>query len=128
MWTPYFVFGDRHQDTAGFQFGKCGIQRGDGLALFLVAFQQGTVALDRAEPHLKRGHQAGKGEFERQLFMQPTGNLGAMAHHLRVIELPVFQDIDGLSDEGVELNDPSRLRVFRQLAPRCRRQAGKIRK
>jgi predicted ferric reductase len=45
------------------------------------------------------------------LLIQPTRNLGLVARHLREVELPIDQNVDGLRHRRVKLDNPFCLRV-----------------
>ena len=75
-----------------------------------------AVADDGGQPHLERVQAAGVQVFEAQHLVQPARQLALMAHQPGVVELAVGQFVHGAAGEGVEIDEPFRLRVFRQFA------------
>src|SRR4051812_29805600 len=93
-----------------FQLTKGVLNGIDGGAFAGVVFEKTAVPLYCGIADFEGFGEFGHRPFEDEIFMQPPCELGSMAHHQLVIELPVIELVDSGRHEGVELDCPLGLR------------------
>ena len=108
--------GKSEEDIVLLQFRKGLMQSNNGGTGARVVFEQAAVAFNGAIAYFERSCEAGEGVLEDELLVEPSRQLGAMAHHQVIIELTVGNLVDTGCDKGVELDHPFGLGVLAQAA------------